>query len=128
MSTTNDGLPDAGRKITVTEAVRLTTNWRAYLAESECDFQAKAFLIPIESIKNLLATNPNAEGVRAYIGLNDADDAMSGKLVLVPVVDGEDIIFLPGSNGDPNAEDDSNIYDRSKQCPPDCPPANELNP
>jgi hypothetical protein len=42
--------------------------------------------------------------------LNDADDAMSGKLVLVPVADGEDVIFLPGSNGDPDEEDDSNVY------------------
>jgi hypothetical protein len=127
MSTTNDGLQDAGRKITVTEAVRLTTNWRTYLAESECDFQTKAFLIPIESITNLLATNPDAEGVRAYLGLNDAQDAMSGKLVLVPVVDGEDVIFLPGSNGDPDEEDDSNVYDRVITCPPNCPPDNELN-
>lgn len=124
---TNDELPEAGRKITVTEAVRLTTNWRTYLAELECDFQTKAFLIPIESIKNLLTTNPDAEGVRAYLGLNDADDAMSGKLVLVPVVDGEDVIFLPGSNVDPDEEDDSNVYDRSIVCPPYCAPANELN-
>jgi hypothetical protein len=128
MPTTNDELPEGGRKITVTEAVRLTTNWRTYLSESECDFQTKAFLIPIASIKNLLATNPEAEGVRAYLGLNDAEDAMSGKLVLVPVVDGEDVIFLPGSNGDPDEEDDSNVYDRSSMCPPVCAPANELNP
>ena len=127
MPTTNDELPEGGRKITVTEAVRLTTNWRTYLFESECDFQAKAFLIPIASIKNLLATNPEAEGVRAYLGLNDADDAMSGKLVLVPVVDGEDVIFLPGSNGDPDEEDDSNVYDRGTPCPPMCSLPNELN-
>ncbi len=125
---TNDELPEAGRKITVTEAVRLTTNWRTYLSESDCDFQTKAFLIPIESIRNLLTANPDAEGVRAYLGLNDADDAMSGKLVLVPVVDGEDVIFLPGSNGDPDAEDDSNVYDRSSECPPFCSLPNELNP
>jgi len=35
---------------------------------------------------------------------------MSGKLVFVPVADGEDVIFLPGSNGDPDEEDDSNVY------------------
>jgi len=127
MTITNEELPEGGRKITVTEAVRLTTNWRTYLADSECDFQTKAFLIPIASIKNLLATNPDAQGVRAYLGLNDADDAMSGKLVLVPVVDGEDVIFLPGSNGDPDEEDDSNVYDRVSTCPPVCPSANELN-
>ncbi len=128
MPTTNDELPEAGRKITVTEAVRLTTNWRTYLDESECDFQTKGFLIPIASIKNLLDTNPDAEGVRAYIGLNDADDAMSGKLVLVPVVDGEDVIFLPDGNGDPDEEDDSNVYDRIYPCPPYCSTPNELNP
>lgn len=128
MPNTNAPALEAGRKITVTEAVRLTTNWRTYLDESECDFQAKAFLIPIASIKNLLDTNPDAEGVRAYLGLNDPDDAMSGKLVLVPVVDGEDVIFLPDGNGDPDEEDDSNVYDRSQQCPPYCAPSNELNP
>jgi hypothetical protein len=127
MTTPNDELPEAGRKITVTEAVRLTTNWRTYLAESECDFQTKAFLIPITTIENLLTTNPEAEGVRAYLGLNETENAVSIKLVLVPVVNGEDIIFLPGSNGDPNSEDDSNVYDRVPECPPNCSPANELN-
>lgn len=33
--------------------------------------------------------------------------------MLVPVVDGEDVIFLPGSNGDPDEEDHSNVFDRS---------------
>lgn len=52
---------------------------------------------------------------------------MSEKLIIVPVVDGEDVIFLPGSNGDPDAEDDSNVFDRSDPCPPTCAPGNELN-
>lgn len=60
-------------------------------------------------------------------GLSNADDAISDKLVLVPVVYGEDVIFLPGSNGDPNEEDDSNVYDRAMPCPPYCSLPNELN-
>lgn len=48
--------------------------------------------------------------------------------MLFRVVDGEDVVFLPGSNGDPDAEDDSNVYDRNTPCPPDCSLPNELNP
>lgn len=127
MDENSPSLPESTGKITVSEAAALTANWRAYLASSGQDFQAKAFLIPIISIKNLLEQNPDAESVRVYFGLEDATDPNSAKAVIVPVVEGNDIIFIPGRNGDPEDEDDSNVYDRTELCPPTCSDRNELN-
>ncbi|QJD94755.1 hypothetical protein HH214_02125 [Mucilaginibacter robiniae] len=127
MYDTNSSLPDASGKISVSTAATLTANWRSYLATSGQDFQTKAFLIPINSIKNLLANNPDAEGVRVYLGLEDASDADSGKLVIVPTIGDNDIIFMSDSSNNPDSEDDSNVYDRTDSCPPLCPVNNVLN-
>lgn len=115
-------------KLTVAEAIRLTTNWREYLKSSGQDFQVRGFLLPVESIRALLDTNPEAEGIRAYIGLENVNDPANANLVLVPVVGGEDIIFIPGSAQRGANEDDSNVYDRSSPCPPLCGPSSDLNP
>lgn len=128
MQNNNNSLPEATGKITVAEAVELTSNWRTYLENNDLELQTRSFLISINSITNLLAENPDAEGVRMYLGLKDAEDPNSGKVVLVAVVNGDDVIYVPGSNGDPDSVDDSNVYDRTSTCPPDCPPGNALNP
>lgn len=123
----NQSSPESKYKIPVAEGVRLTRNWRAYLEESKQEFKTRGFLISIDALRELLATNPEAEGVRAYLGLNDAKDPVSGTLILVPVVNNEDVIYLPEGSGLEDDEDDSNIYDRSTPCPPLCGVRNELN-
>lgn len=121
-------LPGSEGKISVYEAATLTENWRSYLEISGQEFQAKSFLIPITSVKSLLNNNPEAESMRIYFGLEDSKNPISAKAVLVPVVNGNDIIFIPGSDEDLNSEDDSNLYDRSALCPPNCSSPNILNP
>lgn len=120
--------PGSDGKITVLNAVEMTTNWRTYLTNSQQGFQTKAFLIPITSIKSLMDSNPYADGIRAYIGLEDESDANTGKLIFVPVVNGEDIMFVEGGTNNLENIDDSNMYDRTQPCPPTCSPSNELNP
>ena len=77
--------------------------------------------IPIIDFKNILKYNPDAESVRAYIGLGDVNDPMSSNLILVPVVNGKDVIYKSASEKPAlDSEIDSNIYDLSKVCPPNC--------
>lgn len=116
---------DPSGKIPVQQAIDWTTNWRNYLASSGQAFNKKAFLIPIESIKNILLYNENAEGIRAYLGLTDAGDADSAQLVLVPVIDNEDIVVLPSATNE--EEEDSNVYDQTLSCPPYCPSNSPLD-
>jgi hypothetical protein len=121
MSTENDPNQPEGT-IPVNEAITLTANWRTFLANSNQEFITRAFLIPIINFKNILLHNPDAEGVRAYIGLEDATDATTAKLVLVPVTNGEDVpILYRDGNGGPGSEEQVNIFDLTRQCPPYCP-------
>jgi hypothetical protein len=124
MSTNNLPGSDPEGTIPVATAIELTANWRTYLKTSEEAFHIQSFLIPIINFKNILLYNPDAEGVRAYIGLESATDPKSAKLVLVPVVDGHDVPHLPGGgnniDGTTNSEI-SNAYDLNPPCPPQCP-------
>ncbi|HTH83279.1 MAG TPA: hypothetical protein VL490_10110 [Mucilaginibacter sp.] len=116
--------------IPVAEATRLTANWRAYLQVSKQAFATHAFLLPIIDFKNILQYNPDAEGIRAYIGLDDANDPTSAKMILVPVVNGQDVCYLPKPPGASLGDDDddtSNTYDVSTTCPPECPDKSPLN-
>jgi hypothetical protein len=107
--------------IPVDEAIAMTQNWRAYLDTSKERFSAKSYLIPIIDFKNILKYNPDAENVRAYIGLENVNDPMSSKLIFVPIVDGKDVIYKSTSeNPALSSETDSNIYDVTKVCPPFC--------
>lgn len=122
MSLTN--YPETGPDgtIPVNDAIQLAKNWRDYLTATSPQFVARSFFIPIIDFSNILAFNPDAEGVRAYIGLDDATDPMSAKLILVPVVNGEDVLVVhpdttPGNLGD---EGQSNTYDLTRMCPPYC--------
>jgi hypothetical protein len=107
--------------IPVDEAIAMTQNWRAYLEGSKQNFSAKSYLIPIIDFKNILKYNPDAESVRAYIGLENVNDPMSSKLILVPIVGGKDVIYKStGDNSELSSEADSNIYDLTRVCPPYC--------
>jgi len=110
--------------IPLNDAVDLTANWREYLATSDDGFVTQSFLIPIASFNNIVLYNPEAEAVRAYIGLEDPTDPTTAKLVLVPVVEGQDvpILTLPGGDGSIQV----NVFDMSTACPPDCPSTGSL--
>jgi hypothetical protein len=111
--------------IPVGTAIELTANWRTYLATSNQAFVAQSFFIPIIDFKNILLHNPDAEGVRAYIGLSDAADPTTAQLLLVPVSHGHDVVYLPNyGNG---GEDGSNVFDQTTPCPPICPLPSVLN-
>ena len=106
--------------IPVDQAIQLTANWRAFLATSGQAFVAQSFLIPIINFQNILLYNPDAEGVRAYIGLADPADPASAQLLLVPVKNEQDVVYFPLGNGG-DGENGSNVYDLSTLCPPHCP-------
>jgi hypothetical protein len=119
MSTENPLINDPDGTIPVEVAKAWAANWRTYLANSGTAFIARSFLIPIIDFQNILLYNPNAEGVRAFIGLDDAEDPLSAKLMLVPVENGKEVLVKPivgGGLGDSQ----SNVYDFTKVCPPDC--------
>jgi hypothetical protein len=117
---TNNLHDDPEGTIPVDQAVQLAANWRTYLATSGQDFVAKSFLIPIINFQNILLYNPDADSVRAYIGLSDPTDPLSAQLLLVPVSNGQDIISLPIGNGGVGTPQ-SNVYDLTTVCPPTCP-------
>jgi len=110
--------------IPVATAIELTANWRTYLASSDQSFIAQSFLVPIINLKNILEFNPDAQNVRVYLGLEDATDPATAKLIFVPVSNGQDIVYLPSENNggsqDGN-ESKSNVFDFTTQCPPICP-------
>jgi len=122
MSTTND---PAG-SIPLNNAIDLTANWRKYLASSKQTFATHSFLIPFVSFTNIVLYNQGAEGVRAYIGLEDPTDPTTAKLVLVPVVNGQDVPILHNLTGDEDSIQ-SNVFDLSSSCPPLCPVGSPLN-
>jgi hypothetical protein len=106
--------------IPVDEAIEMARNWRTYLETSGQDFNVRSWLIPRVSYDNLLKNNPTMEAVRAYIGLYDPADPTSSQILLVPVVDGHDKLYQDTKDGVGGNEDDSNIYDLSNPCPPNC--------
>ncbi|WP_179415857.1 hypothetical protein HDF19_06540 [Mucilaginibacter sp. E4BP6] len=119
---TNNLNEDPEGTIPVNDAVQLTANWRTYLATSGQAFVTQSFLIPIIDFKNILEHNANAQSVRAYIGLSDPTDPLSAQLLLVPVSEGQDVVYLPKGHGDSeSATLKSNVYDLTTACPPICP-------
>jgi hypothetical protein len=122
--TTPDSYNGPEGTIPVAEAIELTLNWRTYLAASNPAFAAQSFFVPIINFVNILKYNPNAEGVRAYIGLEDPNDPTSAKLLFVPVANGEDVVYLQQDN---EVGEGSNVFDMTTVCPPVCPPPSILN-
>jgi hypothetical protein len=108
--------------IPVDQAIELALNWRVFLDESGQDFITESFLIPIIAFQNILKYNPEADSVRAYIGLSDPADPTSSQLLLVPVVGGQDKTYLTDDKKREHAKDaPSNVYDYTTPCPPVCP-------
>jgi hypothetical protein len=121
MSTTDLPNDSSEGTINVDEAIQMAKNWRDYLETSGQDFDVRSWLIPRLSYESLLKNNPTMEAVRAYIGLRDPADPTSSQILLVPVVDGKDQLFQGTQAGGVGGNDgDSNIYDMTQPCPPNC--------
>jgi hypothetical protein len=118
MATENNYLPHPG-SIPVDLAVEFTTNWRTYLSSANGDFALQSFWVNIESIKSLLQHNPNADGLRFYMGLDNPADPTSVKIVLVSTEDEKDVLVLESGK--------SNAIDNLTPCPPMCPTGSLLN-
>ena len=107
--------------VPVNDAITWAANWRTYLAASGQAFNVQLFDIPIVDFSNILLHNPDAESVRAYIGLDSATNPATAKLLLVPVVDGQDVLHIDTlSNGGLPGGSISNVYDLTAACPPNC--------
>ncbi|MFD0793494.1 hypothetical protein ACFQZX_07680 [Mucilaginibacter litoreus] len=124
---------DPAGTIPVKDAETMIANWQSFLNSNNPDFIAQSFLTPIISFQNLLKYNPDAESVRIYIGLENAADPLSAKLMFIPVVNGKEVRTLTAQTGtDTSSEeideadgdanpDQSNVYDLTNACPPACP-------
>nr|WP_294941213.1 hypothetical protein [uncultured Mucilaginibacter sp.] len=88
-------------------------NWRSHLSTSEDVFQVRSFFVPIASVNTLLTNNPGLEGIRTYMALEDVGDMTTAKMVMVAIVDGEEVLTLPGEK--------SGAVDMFTPCPPYCP-------
>ncbi|MES2267371.1 MAG: hypothetical protein V4520_11450 [Bacteroidota bacterium] len=110
---------DPDGTIPVATAKEWAANWRDYLVTSTSDFITRSFEIPIVDFQNILLYNPNAESVKAFIGLKEFGDPLSAQLMLVPMVEGEEVHALQLVGG-PVGETQSNIYDMTTACPPTC--------
>ncbi len=119
-------LGSSTRTVPVQEAARMTRNWRNFISKESQEFKIKGFLIPIEDIKEILQYNPNAEGIRTYLALENENDPSSAKLMIVPVVNGNDVIYRPASSNLTDVKE-SSVYDFTSPCPSVCGIDNELN-
>lgn len=98
--------------ISVDEAEKMTANWRSYLETSGQKFIVRSYSVPINSYQNLLTNNPDAESVRIYIGLTDANDPSTSQVLLVPIIAGKEKLYQDTG--------ESNVYDLTNSCPPNC--------
>lgn len=119
-----NGVPGSSSEgtIPVKDAKNGVENWEAYLESSNQKFNVKSYEIPIVSFQNLLGNNPDAESVKIYIGLANSEDPTSSQIYMVPIINGHEKLFrlTPPGNAPGDPKDDSNVYDMSKSCPPDC--------
>lgn len=123
MSTTNSPNSDSTGTIPVDEAKQGVENWQVYLGDNpDQKFVVRSYELPIISFQNLLGNNPDAEAVRIYIGLVDAADPSSSQIYMVPIVNGHEKLFrlTPPSGPPTGGDDNSNVYDMAKACPPNC--------
>jgi hypothetical protein len=113
------GYPDT---ITEADAIRITTNWRNYMAKGNPDF-IRAFEIPLDDMLNAAALTQKygGTGVRAYIGLDVEGDPTSAKLAIVPIGEkGNDILTVPDGSQKVAGEEESSIFDFTSPCPTAC--------
>ncbi|WP_374950430.1 hypothetical protein [Mucilaginibacter sp.] len=123
MNDQNNQSTDPEGTIPVDTAIEMAKNWNIYLKSSNQKFNVKSYSVPIINFKNILKNNPDAEAVRAYIGLKDANDPSSSQLIMVPIVNGQEVLYIDTTEENVLGGDgQSNVYDVTTACPPTCPP------
>ncbi|MES2427604.1 MAG: hypothetical protein V4560_11560 [Bacteroidota bacterium] len=111
---------DSDGTVPVPDAMKMTENWKTYLAESKQEFNVESYYVPISSFQDLLKTNPTAEAVKVCIGLADPNNPATSQILLIPIVDGKIKPYIgPDKHGGVGDDfTDSNIYDLSQPEPP----------
>jgi len=106
-------------------AVAWTTAWRSEDGTFTDHKDLKAFLIPLDDLKEVIA-EPNVVNVRAYIGVDASNDNEPHLIIVGVNEDGEDIIYKAAStdcndkNGTVSAGTNTGLYDFSQPCPTTC--------
>ncbi|GAB3936524.1 hypothetical protein [Mucilaginibacter myungsuensis] len=119
----NSQLPPGSKgTISIPLAQHEVTAWQTYAANT--DIVAQSFHFSIDTFDNIKTYTPEADGVRMYLALRAENDPTSITLLLVPTVNGKDIVTLPAP-GTVGGDDDTNIYNYAATCPPYCKPPEE---
>ena len=102
-------------------AVAWTTAWRAQDGVFTDHQDLKAFLIPQDDLKEVLA-EPNVVNVRAYIGIDTTDDNKPHLIIVGINEAGEDVIYAAAGEGcdDEDGTKNTGLYDFSQPCPTTC--------
>ena len=107
--------------ICLDKAVAWTTAWRAQDGSFKDHKDLKAFMIPHEDLQEVLA-EPNVVNVRAYIGIDTANDNAPHLIIVGINAEGEDIIYAAAGEGcdDEDGTVNTGLYDFSHPCPTTC--------
>ena len=113
------------KSIPLKEAQDWVKYWRKHQGNYNKHHRIKAFLIPMDDLKTIMA-EPEVANVRAYLGVEEKKDkkgkvvGTEEKLLLVGVrADGTDIIY-DTKNGDIGPSGTDGIYDFTEPCPNTC--------
>lgn len=98
-----------------------TSAWRGQSGTFTDHTDLKGFLIPLEDLKEVIA-EPNVANVRAYIGIDIADDNEPHLIIVGVNSAGEDIIYKAAGKGcvDSDGTVNTGLYDFSDPCPTTC--------
>ena len=107
--------------ICLDKAEKWTKAWRSQDGTFTDHKDLKAFLIPLEDLKEVIK-EPNVANVRAYIGIDESDDNKPHLIIVGVNAAGEDIIYAAAKKGcvDPDGTVNTGLYDFSQPCPTTC--------
>ncbi len=115
--------PIQKNRISLKKAQKWATEWRDDEASYNKYFDCRAFTIPLEDLKEVIAEG--AVSVRGYLGVKKSEDKETGetifeeKLMFVGVdKNGKDMIS--SSDGLTLDADSDGIFDATKPCPDTC--------
>lgn len=107
--------------ICLEKAEAWTEAWRSQDGTFTDHQNLKAFLIPLEDLKEVIK-EPNVANVRAYIGIDKSNDNEPHLIIVGVNAEGEDIIYKAAGKGcvDTDGTENTGLYDFSDPCPTTC--------